>query len=147
MNGTARPDSPGSNTIRTTGTNPADLDPDLAAMDMIKEMLKGMDPPSDITQVFAARKAIFTAINHTPENPTGYNASLRIRVYSTYERASLNISAKLFNSFMAFLMKPKMIIQGIPTNPQGAQEPGFFGRLINRVTGKGQPAPAPAPQV
>jgi hypothetical protein len=135
-----RPDSPGSNTIKTTGTNPADLDPDLAAMEMIKEMLKGMDSPSDITKPFAVRKAIYTAINHTGENPTGYDASLRIRLYSTYERSSLNISAKLFNSFMAFLMKPKMIIQGLPTNPQGAQEPGFFGRLINRVTGKGQPA-------
>ena len=140
-----RPASPGSNTIRTTGTNPADLDPELAAMEMIKEMLKGMDSPSDITKPFAVRKAIYTALNDTDDNPTGYDASLRIRLYSTYEKASLNISAKLFNSFMAFLMKPKMIIQGLPITNQPNQEPGFFGRIINRVTGGGKPAPAPAP--
>jgi hypothetical protein len=159
MNDQIRPASPGSNTIKTNGTNPADLDPDLAAMEMIKEMLKGMDSPSDITKPFAGRKAIYTAMNHVeptfddkgnmtdPGNLTGYDASGRVGkygAYTCYERSSLNILAKLFNSFMAFLMKPKMIIQGLPQNPAGTQERGFFGRMIDRVTGNGQPSPQPA---
>lgn len=145
MSDTTRPESPGSNTIKEraedhqTGWG----DPDLEAMAMIKDMLRRIDTPSDITKTFAVRKAIYTALNHTKDNPTGYDSSLRIKLYSSYEKSSLNISAKLFNSFMAFLMKPKMIIQGLPTVPAGNNEPGFIGRIINRVTGRGQPSPTP----
>jgi len=147
-----RPESPGSKTIQGNGNNPADFDPDLAAMGMIKDMLKGLDAPSDISKSLAVRKSIYTALNHVPPtydadgniidpgNPTGYDASLRIRLYSTYEKSSLNISAKLFNSFMAFLMKPKMIIQGLPTGAKPDDEPGLLSRAWGRITGKGQPA-------
>lgn len=139
MNPSTRPESPGSKTIQPPSTNPADLDPDLAAMGMIKDMLKGMDSPSDISKPFAVRKAIYAALNHSKENPTGYDATLRIKLYDSYERSSLNIAAKLFNSFMAFLMKPKMIIQGLPTTPTGQDEPGFLSRVVGRLTGRGQP--------
>jgi hypothetical protein len=140
-----RPQSPGSNTIkeRLEGDQTGWGDPDLEAMAMIKDMLKVIDTPSDITKPFAVRKAIYTALNHSADNPTGYDATLRIKLYASYEKSSLNVSAKLFNSFMAFLMKPKMIIQGLPTAPTGNSEPGFVGRIINRLTGKGQPAPTP----
>lgn len=136
-----RPESPGSSTIKgTSNNNPADFDSDLAALAMVKDLLKGLDTPSDISKQFAARKALYTALNHTETNKTGYDASLRILLYSTYEKSSLNVQAKLFNSFMAFLMKPKMIIQGIPQGQQAADEPGFVQRAIGRLTGKGQPA-------
>lgn len=136
-----RPESPGSSTIRgNNNNNPADFDSDLAALAMVKDLLKGLDAPSDISKQFAARKALYTALNHTETNKTGYDASLRILLYSTYEKSSLNVQAKLFNSFMAFLMKPKMIIQGIPTGQQQEQEPGFMSRAWGRLTGKGQPA-------
>ncbi len=134
----SRPESPGSKTIIPPTTTPADLDPDLAAMGMIKDMLKGMDAPSDISKAFNVRKAIYKAINHTQDNPTGYNAELRLTLYNSYEKGSLNIDAKLFNSFMAFLMKPKMIIQGLPQTPQST-EPGFLQRALGRLTGRGQP--------
>lgn len=138
-----RPASPGSDSIKTSGTNPADLDPDLAAMKILNDLMGKMDTPSSINKQFAARKAIFQALNHTEENKTGYDSSLRVKLYSSYERSSLNIDAKMFNSLMAFLMKPKMIIQGLPTAPAQSTEPGFFGRAWNRLTGKGQPTPAP----
>ena len=141
---TIRPESPGSNQIRERARDQTGWgDPDLEAMAMIKDMLKAIDTPSDITKPFAVRKSIYTALNHTRDNPTGYDASLRIKLYSNYERTSLNVSAKLFNSFMAFLMKPKMIIQGLPTTAPGSTEPGFLGRIVNRLTGRGQPTPTP----
>jgi hypothetical protein len=140
---TTRPESPGSSTIVPIASNPADLDPDLAAMAMAKELMRNLDSPSDINKVFAVRKALYASLNHSKENPTGYDASLRINLYASYEKSSLNISAKLFNSFMAFLMKPKMIIQGLPTGAQQADEPGFFRRIINRVTGNGPAQPQP----
>ena len=112
MTDNIRPESPGSNSIKErAGDQMGWGDPDLEAMAMIKDMLKVIDNPSDITKPFAVRKAIYTALNHTADNPTGYDASLRIKLYSSFEKSSLNVSAKLFNSFMAFLMKPKMIIQ------------------------------------
>jgi len=140
-----RPESPGSSTIKDGANNQSGWgDPDLEAMSMIKDMLKLIDTPSDITKPFAVRKALYTALNHVPEtNETGYDASLRIKLYASYEKSSLNISAKLFNSFMAFLMKPKMIIQGLPTSAPGANEPGFFSRIVNRLTGNNKPAPTP----
>jgi hypothetical protein len=138
-----RPQSPGSSTIKNTTTSPSDLDPDLAAMGMIKDLLIKVDTPSDITKPFAVRKALYASLNHNKNIPTGYDATLRIKLYDSYERSSLNIGAKLFNSFMAFLMKPKMIIQGLPTGQTVTNEPGVFGRIVNRLTGKGQPT---APQ-
>ena len=138
-----RPQSPGSATIRNTSTSPSDLDPDLAAMGMIKDLMGKVDTPSDITKIFAVRKALYTALNDTKDNPTGYDASLRINLYASYEKSSLNISAKLFNSFIAFLMKPKMIIQGLPTNPAANNEPGFVSRIVGRLTGNGQPSTPP----
>jgi len=138
------PPAPGSNSTKEQGRDQMGWgDPDIEAMAMIRDMLKVIDNPSDITKPFAVRKAIYTALNHTADNPTGYDASLRIKLYSSYEKSSLNVSAKLFNSFMAFLMKPKMIIQGLPTTPAGNSEPGFIGRAWNRLTGKGQPTPTP----
>lgn len=140
MTDTNRPASPGSSTIKETSSQTGWGDPDLESLSMIKDMLKLIDTPSDITKPFAVRKAIYTALNHSDDNQTGYNASLRIRLYASYEKSSLNVAAKLFNSFMAFLMKPKMIIQGLPTSPAGTGDPGFFGRIVNRITGRGQPA-------
>lgn len=141
MNGAARPESPGSNTIKAQQINPAELDPDLQALSMAKELLGKLDAPSDITKEFAVRKALFESINHSESNPTGYDASLRIAVYSKYEKSSLNIQAKLFNSFMAFLMKPKMIIQGLPSGAKEDNEPGFFSRMMDRLRGR-NPRPA-----
>lgn len=137
-----RPAPPGSSTIKEgTSAQSGWGDPDLEALSMVRDMLKVIDTPSDITKPFAVRKAIYTALNHNEkDNPTGYDASLRIKIYSSYEKSSLNISAKLFHSFMAFLMKPKMVIQGLPQGQPANNEPGFFGRIFNRITGKSEPA-------
>ena len=132
----SRPESPSSKTIQQTGFKPADLDPDLQTLAMVDNMRKELDPPSEISKPFAVRKALYTALNHTKDNPTGYDATLRLSVFASYEKSSLNIDAKFFNSFMAFLMKPKMIIQGLPQAQQPTDEPGFFSRMIARLRGQ-----------
>jgi hypothetical protein len=134
-----RPESPGSKNIQSRTDNPADFDAELASLAMMKDLLKGTDAPSDITRTFAARKALFTALNHTEDNPTGYDASLRLLCYSSFEKSSLNITAKLFNALVAFLMKPKMIIQGMPNSPAQDNEPNIVQRIVGRLTGRGQP--------
>lgn len=134
-----QPQYPGGQTPPPQTTNPSDFDPDLQSLQMAKDLLKGLDKPSEISKNFAARKALYTALNHTKDNPTGYDSSLRLALYDSYEKSSLNVEAKLFNSFMAFLMKPKMIIQGLPSGQQPQSEPGFVSRFLGRLTGKGQP--------
>lgn len=136
-----RPPSPGSSTIQQTGFKPSDLDPELQTLAMVNDMRSDLDPPSDVSKTFEVRKALWASLNHGPDNATGYDASLRLSVYSSYERGSLNIDAKLFNSLMAFLMKPKMIIQGMPQNQPAQDEPGFVSRLISRLRGQ-EPQPA-----
>ena len=137
-----RPPSPGSSTIKQLDFKPSDLDPDLQTLAMVTDMRRDLDLPSDVTKTFEVRKALYTSINHTKDNPTGYDASLRLSVYSSYEKGSLNIDAKFFNSLMAFLMKPKMIIQGMPQGQPTDQEPGFLSRMISRLRGQ-DPQPTP----
>lgn len=113
---------------------------------MVNDMKGELDPPSDVSKTFEVRKALWASLNHATDNPTGYDASLRLSVYSSYEKGSLNIDAKLFNSLMAFLMKPKMIIQGMPQNQPAQDEPGFVSRLISRLRGQDpQPSPGAKP--
>lgn len=146
-----QPEYPGGQAPPEVTTNPSDFDPDLQSLQMAKDLLKGLDKPSEISKNFAARKALYTALNHVPAtydkdwnviskgNPTGYDSSLRLALYDSYEKSSLNVDAKLFNSFMAFLMKPKMIIQGLPSGQPQQAEPGFLSRAFGRLTGRGQP--------
>lgn len=143
MTPASRPPSPGSSTIKEAGFKPSDLDPELQSLAMVQDMRKELDPMSDVSKALVVRKALYTAINHTDDNPTGYDASLRLEVYSAYEKGSLNIAAKLFNNFMAFLMKPKMIIQGIPQAPPEEDQPGFLSRAISRFRGQ-EPQPQQA---
>lgn len=131
-----RPPSPGSSTIQQAGFKPSDLDPELQTLAMVENMRKDLDSPSDVSEVFEVRKALYTSLNHTESNPTGYDSTLRLAVYSSYEKGSLNIDAKFFNSFMAFLMKPKMIIQGLPQAQQQQEEPGFLSRALLRLRGQ-----------
>jgi hypothetical protein len=142
MSATPQPQYPGGQRPPAVTTNPADFDADLQSLEMAKDLLKGLDKPSEITKNFAARKALYTALNHTKDNPTGYDSTLRLALYASYEKSSLNVDAKLFNSFMAFLMKPKMIIQGLPSGQPQQAEPGFLSRAFGRLTGKSQPQPA-----
>lgn len=147
-----QPQYPGGQTPATVQTNPSDFDPELQTLEILKGLLKGMDTPSDISKNFAARKALYTALNHREPtydkdgkmidlgNPTGYDASLRIALYKCYEMSSLNIMARLFGTVTSILMKPKVIIQGIPSGANPQEEPGFLSRAWGRLTGKGQPA-------
>ena len=133
------PPSPGGKGNNPGGIDPSQLNADLATMAMAKTLLSKLDTPSDISKIFAVRKAVAVALNHkTGVNETWYDSSVRVNVFEAYEKASLNINAKSFNSFMAFMMKPTYVIQGMPNMQQPQDEPGFLARIWSRVTGAGQ---------
>lgn len=130
---TELPPSPGSNTQSHTTTRPEELNADLATAAMAKELVKQLGRPSIITKPFAVRKGIYNALNHTKENKTGYDTSLRIALFDAVENSSVNIEGKYFERTWAYLMHPKFIIQGMPMNgAQQEEQPGIISRFLDR---------------
>ena len=137
------PPSPGSGQAKENNSRPEDLNADLKTMAMAGALMEKLGTPSDVTKVLVVRKAIFASLNHTPENRTGYDSSLRVALYDQVEKGSVNVNGKYFNAIMAFLMKPKYIIQGMPQQQSNFEDdqPGFISRAWSRLTGK-DPKPA-----
>ena len=133
---TELPPSPGSNTQTHTTTRPEELNADLATAAMAKELVKQLGRPSIITKAFAVRKGICEAMNHSDDNQTGYDTTLRVMVYDAVENASVNIDGKYFERTWAYLMHPKFIIQGMPMNSgQQEEQPNAAVRFVNWIRG------------
>lgn len=135
---TSRPPSPSGITGQTGTINPAEYNPDLAAAAMAKDLVAKLPVPSVISKKFAVYQGIWAAINHTKDNPTGFDASMRLAVYNAVAEKSVNIDGKYFDAIFAYLMKPKYIIQGMPTGGTTFEEdkPGILSRLWSGLTGK-----------
>lgn len=117
---------------------PDQVDPELANLAMAKLLVEKMGTPSILNKNFVVRYGIFNAINHSPENPTGYDSSLRLAVYREVSSQSVNIDGVYFEKVWAFLMKPKYIINGMNGMPnQFDQEKGesIVGRFVNWIRG------------
>ncbi len=118
------------------GWKPAEYDADLAAAAMASEMVKRLGTPSIVSKKFVVYHGIWQGLNHTDKNETGYDASLRIAVYDHVASESVNVNGKYFDSFWAFMMKPKYIIQGMPTGGQFEEDkPSIFERVANWIRG------------
>jgi hypothetical protein len=132
-----RPSSPGVSDIQHQGYSPDQLNPDLAAAAMAREIVAKLPKPAIISKLFAVRQGIFTALNNSPTNLTGYDCSVRLLVYDAVAETSVNIEGKYFNSLWAYLMKPKYIIQGMPQQMGGFEEekPGILSRVVGWFRG------------
>jgi hypothetical protein len=97
-----------------------------------KVMMYDFDTQKDveetITELFMAH----------PGNPTGYDSSLRVRIYKEVESASVNINGAYLEKFWAYLCKPKYIINGMPMGNNTFEEDkgeSLIGRLVNFMRG------------
>lgn len=143
------PPSPG-NGGTLQQTPPDQLNADLAVVAMVREVVRSLGRPSIVTKKFVVFKGIWSALNNDPPmfndagfsirrgHLTGYDCSLRLRVYDEVEKGSVNINGAFFNNLWSFAMKPKVTIAGIPANLgfEKEEEPGFFSRAWGRLTGK-----------
>lgn len=145
MTDNTRPASP--SIVRTPGStySPDQLNPDLAAMAMMRDLVAKWPTPTIVNARFTVFYGIWTALNHieptkdNPGNPTYYDSSYRLSVYAGAGNQSVNKDGKLFNSIFALAMKPQYIIQGMPTLTGDAeQKPGLLSRLWGGITGRGQ---------
>jgi hypothetical protein len=101
-----------------------------------KVMMYDFDTQKDveetITELFMAH----------PGNPTGYDSSLRVRIYKEVESASVNINGAYLEKFWAYLCKPKYIINGMPMGNNTFEEDkgeSLIGRLVNFMRGGKKP--------
>ncbi len=153
-----RPGAPGSQQQQGSKYRPDQLDADLAAAEMAREIVHKLDRPSIISKKFAVRYGLFKALNHTsrtvivdkrtgemvvldPGNETGYDCRSRLEVYDAVAMKSVNIDGAYFNQLWSYLMKPKFIIQGgsmlgMPGSGFEPEQPGIFSRLAGFIFGK-----------
>ncbi len=119
-----------------SGFRPDQLDAELASAAMATEMVKRLGTPAIISKKFIVYSGIWQALNHTKENPTGYDSSLRIAVYNKVAALSVNVDGKYFDSFWQYMMKPKYILTGTPMQGQfEEQKPSIFERVGNWIRG------------
>jgi hypothetical protein len=114
---------------------PYELDAELAQLKLAELMIGRLPCPSKVNKAFIARKAIWEALNNTQENQTGYDCSIRIRLYDQFALQSVNEEGMYFERFWAFMMKPKYIINGM-AQMQPEEKESIIGRAVGWLRGK-----------
>lgn len=133
-----RPESPSAQYHNAGKYTPDQCDPDLASAKMAGELVAKLGTPSIISKKFAVRYGIFKSLNHTAENPTGYDSSLRLKLYEDIAAHSVNIDGRYFERVWAYLMKPKYVISGTPfgNNAFEDEKKSGLSRLIGWIRGE-----------
>jgi hypothetical protein len=114
---------------------PYELDAELAQLKLAELMIGRLPCPSKVNKAFIARKAIWEALNDTDGNQTGYDCSIRIRLYDQFALQSVNEEGMYFERFWAFMMKPKYIINGMQQG-QPEEKESLIGRAVGWFRGK-----------
>ena len=125
---------------RKTGSEAWEVNPELMQLRIADLMIQKMGTPSIQEKEFAVRYGIWNALNHSPDNPTGYDCSLRCKIYREYAAQSINKDGVYFHNFWAWLNKPKFVIQGnngIFGPQQEEPKKSIFGRIVDRLRGRG----------
>jgi hypothetical protein len=139
--GATMPPSPTAEHRTSSAFQPHELNPELAAAKLAEKLVDRMGDPTVVSKRFVVWQGIWEGLNHTKENPTGYDCSMRVALYRHIAKNSVNIDGKYFDRLFAYLMKPKYTIvqnTGQPGNAFQEDEPGFFRGLFNRLTGQGK---------
>jgi len=132
MDKIVRSETLGSKNITGGEYKPYQLDPELAATQMARDIIERLGTPSIVSKRFIVYLGIAKGLNDRPGYRTGYDTSLRIAVYEHVASESVNVDGKYFSSLWAYLMKPKFIIQGMPqTTPFEEEKVGIGKRILN----------------
>ena len=134
-----RPASPTGATKAHEGFKPSDYNPELANTEMVKGMMDKLPTPAIVSKKFTVFQGLLKSLNHSEQNKTYIDTSLLSSLMDEVSRNSVNVDGALFNNFWAYMMHPIFnIMQGGMMTPATQQEeqPGFFGRILNRIRGK-----------
>ena len=136
-----RSETPTVETRHSGQTRPEDYLADVAQAKMARDLIAMMGRPTKVSRAFVVRHGIWLSLNHSKENKTGYNCSMRCAFYREVANDTVNIDGWYGERLWAYLMRPIYTITqsaGMPTNAFDEEEPGLLRRLFNRVTGGGK---------
>ena len=135
------PPSPTAGERTSSAFQPHELNPDLAAAKLAEKLVDRMGDPAVVSKRFVVWQGIWEGLNHTPENPTGFDCEMHVQLYRHIAKNSVNIDGKYFDRVFAYLMKPKYVITqatAMPGNAFQDDDPGLIRGLWNRLTGAGK---------
>ena len=116
---------------------PDELNADLAAASLARDLIAKLPTPAIDTRKFTIIHGLMKSMNHTETNKTYIDTSLLIELMDRVSEKSVNVDGRYFQNLFAYLMKPKYIIQGMPQTTTEEKKPGLISRMIGMVTGKG----------
>lgn len=122
---------------RASGSvKPWELDPELAQLKMAEIMVSQLGQPSIQTKEFTVAYSILTAMNNTAWHKTGFDTSLLVDVLKEHAKQSVNGDGLYFRNYWAYMMKPKVIIQGnMAPGEMGEEKQSIAGRFVNWLRG------------
>lgn len=123
---------------------PEELNADLAAASLAKDLVNKLPTPAIDTRKFTIIHGLMQSLNHeepqsdgTGGNPTYIDTRALIKLMDQVSEKSVNVDGRYFSTIFAYLMKPKYVIQGMPqATTQEEEKPGFFSRLWGGITGR-----------
>lgn len=118
------------------GIKPEDYNPEMAAASLARDLVNKLPTPAIDTRKFTIIHGLMQSMDHTDTNKTYIDTKLIIELMDRVSEKSVNVDGKYFTSLFAYLMKPKYIIQGMPTTPIEEQKPGLLSRLWAGIRGK-----------
>lgn len=118
---------------------PDELNADLAAATLAKDLIAKLPTPAIDTRKFTIIHGLMQTMNHKEENRTYLDTSLLVELMDRVSEKSVNSDGKYFNNIFAYLMKPKYIIQGMPqAGVPEEQKPGILQRVLGWGKGNKQ---------
>lgn len=131
MNEIIRQQSPLADSGHTGIYKPDELNADLAAASLVKDIVAKLPTPAIDTRKFTIIHGLMKSLNHSDSNPTYIDTSNLIRLMDAVSEKSVNVDGKYFETLFAYLMKPKYIIQGMPQgNAAEEKKPGIIQRIL-----------------
>jgi hypothetical protein len=123
---------------------PDELNADLAAASLARDLIAKLPTPAIDTRKFTIIHGLMKSLNHVEEdkvkgikgNLTYIDTSLLVELMDRVSEKSVNVDGRYFQNLFAYLMKPKYIIQGMPQTSTEEKKPGLLSRMIGMVTGK-----------
>jgi hypothetical protein len=144
-----RQQSPATQTGAQNQYRPDELNAELAAAALARELVAKWPKPTISSKKFTVIHGLMLSLNHkepvlNPDgsikekgNPTYLDVSPLIELMDRVDEKSVNVEGKLFTNIFAYLMHPKYIIQGMPQAGVTEEEkPGIVSRIIGGITGR-----------
>ena len=135
--------SPDAESGSGTTFRPDELNADLQAGAIAKDLISKLPTPAIDTRKFTIIHGLMNSMNHKEPkgddlgNLTYIDTSLIVELMDRVSEKSVNVDGWYIKSLFTYLNKPKVIVQGLGMTPTQEDKPGMIARIIGMFTGKG----------